>query len=93
MPKKTKKQITCEKLSSDVIDEANFLLEDHSMPRSIQLIIKSIPLKLEANLNNLEVSSILYLLEDSVNNIGNNDYRSIIWGLISKLERLKENMK
>ena len=93
MTKKTKKQILCEQLSSEIIDESNYLLEDYAMPKSIRLIIKTIPERLEKNLNSLEVSTILYEIEEAVNGMGTYDYRSTVWGLISKLETLKEKMK
>ena len=93
MVKKTKKQILCEQLSVEIIDESNYLLEDHNMTKSVRLIIKTITERFENNFNNLEVSTILYKIEEAVNGMGTYDYRSTVWGLISKLETLKEKMK
>ena len=93
MIKKTKKQILAEQLSLEIINESNYLLEDYSMPKTIRLIIKTIPERLDKNLTNLEVSTILYEIEEAVNGMGTYDYRSTVWGLISKLETLKEKMK
>jgi len=93
MAKKTKKQILCEQLSSEIIAESNYLLEDYSMPKSVRVVIKTIASRLDGDFSSLEVSTILYEIEEAVNGIGTYDYRSTVWGLISKLETLKEKMK
>ena len=83
----------CEEMATEIIAEANYLLEDHSIPRNVQVVIKSMQGKLNKNLCSIEVSSTLYELEETINNMNTPDCRSIVWGLISKLETLKEKMK
>jgi uncharacterized protein (UPF0147 family) len=93
MQKKPKKAEEIEKLVSEIISEAEFLLEDHNLPKNIMLVIRTIEPRLKENTTPLEVSSILYELEDTTNNTNAPEFRSVIWSIISKLENLKENMK
>ena len=93
MVKKTKNQLICEEMSKGIIDEANFLLEDHTIPRNVQNVIKSMQERITKNLCTLEVTSALYKLEETINNMNVSDCRSIVWNLINKLEALKEKMK
>lgn len=93
MPRITKKQEYCQNMVVEIISEADYLLEDQTIPKNVQNIIKNIKTKLSNNLCSLEISSILYELEETINNVNVNDCRSVVWSLISKLETLKENMK
>jgi len=93
MQTKQKKKEISEQLILEIISEAEFLLEDHSLPKNITNVIRTIEPRLKENLTHLEVSSLLYELEDTTNNTNTPEFRSIIWSLISKIETLKENMK
>jgi uncharacterized protein (UPF0147 family) len=93
MPKITKKQELCNKMVQEIIEESDYLLEDHTIPKNVLGVIRNIKSKLTDNLCSLEVSNILYELEESINTINATEYRSVVWSLISKLENLKENMK
>ncbi|MDD3178135.1 MAG: UPF0147 family protein [Candidatus ainarchaeum sp.] len=93
MIKKTKKQEICEKMAKEIIDEADFLLEDHTIPKNVQYVIKNMQERIKKNLCSLEVSSTLYNLEETISNMTVSDCRSSVWNLINKLESLKEKMK
>jgi len=93
MAKVTKKQIICENMAKEIVDEADYLLEDHTIPKNVQQVIKGLKKRLNENLCSLEVSTILYELEETINNMNAPDCRTIVWSLISKLETLKEKMK
>lgn len=93
MPKITKKQELCQELAKEIISEADYLLEDQTIPKNVSIAIKNIKNKLNNNLCSLEISSILYELEEAVNSVNGTESRSIVWSLISKLENLKEKMK
>ena len=93
MPKKTKKQIACEQMMEEIIDEAEFLLEDRNMPKNLNTVLNKIEDRLSKNLCSLEVSTILYELEESTDTLSAPEYRSVVWPLITKLETLKEKMK
>jgi len=93
MPRITKKQEKCQEMVVEIISEADYLLEDQTIPKNVILIIRNIKKKLESNLCSLEISSMLYELEETINNVNATECRSVVWSLISKLENLKENMK
>ncbi len=93
MPKITKKQELCNKMVLEIISEADYLLADQTIPKNVLGVIRSIKSKLTDNLCSLEVSNILYELEETINTVNATEYRSVVWSLISKLETLKENMK
>jgi uncharacterized protein (UPF0147 family) len=93
MQKQTKKQEQCQQLAQEIISETDYILEDQTIPKNVLTIIKSIKIKLSDNLCSLEISSILYKLEETTNSTNANESRSIVWSLISKLENLKEKMK
>lgn len=93
MPRLTKKQIFCQEMAQEIISEADFLLEDQTIPKNVSVVIRNIRNKLSDNLCSLEISSILYELEEATNAVNATESRSIVWGLISKLETLKEKMK
>lgn len=93
MPKNTKKQELCQTLAKEIIEEADYLLEDQTIPKNVLNVIRSIKSKLSNNLCSLEISSILYELEETINNVNATECRSVVWSLISKLENLKEKMK
>jgi uncharacterized protein (UPF0147 family) len=93
MPRVTKKQEFCQKMALEIISEADYLLEDRTIPKNVSNVIKNIKTKLANDLCSLEISSILYELEEAINSVNATDSRSIVWPLISKLEHLKENMK
>jgi len=83
-----------DELVQGIINEAEFILEDRSIPKNMQQIISSISARIKENLTTLEISNILYELEDITNNTNVPDFcRSTIWSLITKLEMLKENLK
>ncbi|MFH0906574.1 MAG: UPF0147 family protein [archaeon] len=89
-----KKKINCEEMLTNIKQEIDFLLEDKTMPKNLRISIGGIDEKLKKNLCALEVSTIMYELEDLTNNNNVPDFcRSAIWSLISKLEHLKENIK
>lgn len=93
MPKLTKKQLLCQDLATEIISEADYLLEDQTIPKNVQIVIRNIKNKLDNKLCFLEISSILYELEETINSVNATESRSIVWSLISKLENLKERMK
>ena len=80
-------------MAKEIIDEADFLLEDYTIPKNVQNVIKSMQERIQKNLCSLEVSSALYELEETINNMNVSDCRSIVWNLINKLEALKKKMK
>jgi len=88
-----KKKEICDKLIKEIITEVEYLLEDHTIPKNITNVIRSVEERLQKNLNSVEVSSIIYELEDSANGLNAPEFRSVVWGLISKLETLMENLK
>ncbi len=89
----TKKKEICDKLIKEIMTEAEYLLEDHTIPKNITNVIKSVEERLQKNLNSVEVSSIIYELEDTANGLNAPEFRSVVWSLISKLETLMENLK
>jgi len=93
MPKTTKKQEICQKLAQEIILEADYILEDQTIPKNVLTIIKNVKTKLSDKLTTLEISSVLYELEETTNSVNATESRSIVWSLISKLENLKEKMK
>ncbi len=93
MVSKIKKEEMCQTIVKEIINEVEYLLEDRSIPKNISQVIKSVEERLKQNLTQVEVSTILYELEDTANGINAPEYRSVVWSLISKLETLKENMK
>lgn len=93
MPKLTKKQELCQTMVQAIIEEADYLLEDQTIPKNVLGVIRNIKTKLNNNLCSIEVSSILYELEETINNVNATECRSVVWSLISKLETLKENIK
>ncbi len=93
MPKLTKKQLMCQDMAKEIILEAEYLLEDQTIPKNVSIVIRNIKTKLSNNLCSLEISSILYELEETINSVNATESRSVVWNLISKLESLKENLK
>jgi uncharacterized protein (UPF0147 family) len=93
MVRETKKQIIYKNIVLEIKKEAQYLLEDDTIPKNVHYAIRNINDKLNDTLCSVEVSTILYELEDTINNTNSSDCRSIVWGLISKLETLKEKMK
>lgn len=93
MKKLTKKQIVCKQLTEQIIQEAEYLLEDHALPNNVLGIIRNIKTKLSKDLCAVELSSMLYALEETINSVNAMEHRSLVWSLISKLENLKENIK
>jgi uncharacterized protein (UPF0147 family) len=93
MPKITKKQMLCQELAVEIISEADYLLEDQTIPKNVLIVIRNIKNKLDNKLCFLEISTILYELEETINSVNAAESRSIVWSLISKLENLKERMK
>ncbi len=92
LTKKEKDKIN-EEIIKQIVEEANFLLEDKSIPRNITNILSNIEKRLKTNLNVVEVSTIVYELEETTNSVNMTEYRSVVWAIISKLEGLKENLK
>ncbi|HOD89860.1 MAG TPA: UPF0147 family protein [archaeon] len=92
LTKKEKDKIN-EEIIKQIVEEANFLLEDKSIPRNITNILSNIEKRLKTNLNVVEVSTIVYELEETTNSVNMTEYRSVVWSIISKLEGLKENLK
>ncbi|HRS42267.1 MAG TPA: UPF0147 family protein [Candidatus Diapherotrites archaeon] len=92
MPKK--KKVDTSKMIQEIVSEIEFLAEDGSIPKNLKTLILSIDKRLEKKCDDLEISSILYELEDATNNNNVPQFcRSAVWSLISKLENLKESIK
>lgn len=89
-----KKTVDTSKMIQEIVSEIEFLAEDGSIPRNLRTLILSIEKRLEKKCDDLEISSILYELEDVTNNNNVPQFcRSAVWSLISKLENLKESIK
>lgn len=92
MPKK--KTIDTSKMIQEINSEIEFLIEDSSIPKNLKGLLNGIENRLTTKCNDLEISSILYELEDITNNNNVPQFcRSAVWSLISKLEKLKESIK
>jgi uncharacterized protein (UPF0147 family) len=92
MPKK--KIVDTSKMIEEIVSEIEFLAEDGSIPKNLKTLILGIEKRLEKKCDDLEISSILYELEDITNNNNVPQFcRSAVWSLISKLENLKESIK
>jgi len=92
MPKK--KNIDTSKMIEEIVSEIEFLVEDGSIPKNLKTLILGIDERLKKKCDDLEISSILYELEDITNNNNVPQFcRSAVWSLISKLENLKESIK
>jgi len=89
----TKKEEICKKLITEIMQETEYLLEDHTIPKNITNVIRSVEERLQKNLSPVEVSSIIYELEETANGLNAPEFRSVVWALISKLETLMENLK
>jgi uncharacterized protein (UPF0147 family) len=82
------------KLIEEILMEIEFLNEDNSLPKNLKMLINNIEERLNKKCDDVEISSILYELEDLTNNTNLPQFcRSAAWSLISKLEILKESMK
>lgn len=93
MAKITKKQMICKTMATEIVEEAEYILEDHTIPKNVIMVIRKVKDKLNNDLCSLEVSTILYELEETINNMNATECRTVVWGLISKLETLKEKIK
>lgn len=92
MPKK--KIVDTSKMIAEIVAEIEFLTEDSSIPKNLKLLLNSIEGRLTKKCDDLEISSILYALEDITNNNNVPQFcRSAVWSLSSKLENLKESIK
>jgi uncharacterized protein (UPF0147 family) len=81
-------------LLKEIIEEVDFLNEDHAIPKNVRLILNTIEERLSKRFDTVELSSILYELEDVTTASNMPQFcRSSVWSLINKLEALKENMK
>lgn len=91
--KKNKKEDTS-KIVEDIVAEVEFLTEDTSIPKNLKSLLNSIEERLKTKCNSIEISSIMYELEDITNNNNVPQFcRSAVWSLVSKLENLKEQIK
>jgi uncharacterized protein (UPF0147 family) len=83
----------CKELIEEIILEIEFINEDNSIPKNLKLLLKNIEHKINKDCNDVEISNILYELEDLINNTNMPQFcRSAVWSLVSKLEILKESM-
>ena len=81
-------------LFKDIKDEIEFLSEDNAIPKNVRQIINTIEERLEKKYDVVELSSILYELEDATTASNLPQFcRSAVWSLINKLETLKESLK
>ncbi|MDD3244957.1 MAG: UPF0147 family protein [Candidatus ainarchaeum sp.] len=91
---KKKDQEINKKLIEEIILEIQFLEEDGSIPKTMKNLICDIEKRLQNQCTALEISNILYELEELTNNNNVPQFcRSAVWSLISKLEKLKETVK
>jgi len=80
-------------LIEEIIQEIEFLNEDRSIPKNLKILLNSVEEKINKNCNDVEISNILYKLEDLTNSTNMPQFcRSAVWSLVSKLEKLKESM-
>ncbi len=78
----------------EVVEEIEFLNEDNAIPKNVRAILETIEERLKKRYDVVELSSILYELEDATNVTNMPQFcRSAVWSLINKLETLKEKMK
>jgi len=88
------KTIDTSKDIEDVIAEIEVLIEDSAIPKNLKLLLAGIEERLNTKCNAVEISCIMYELEDITNNNNVPQFcRSAVWSLISKLENLKEQVK
>ncbi len=91
MPKKI---VDTSKMIQEIVSEIEFLIEDGSIPKNLKRLLNGIEERLKKKCDDIEISSILYELEDITNNNNVPQFcRSAMWSLISKLENLKESIK
>jgi uncharacterized protein (UPF0147 family) len=89
-----KKKIDTSEILEEIIAEIEFLIEDSSIPKNLKLLLNGIEARLTKKEDVVEISSILYQLEEITNNNNVPQFcRSAVWSLISKLEKLKETIK
>jgi len=89
-----KKKIDTSEILEEIIAEIEFLIEDSSIPKNLKLLLNGIEARLTKKEDVVEISSILYQLEEITNNNNVPQFcRSAVWSLISKLEKLKEIIK
>jgi len=92
MPKK--KIVDTSKMIQEIVSEIEFLMEDSAIPKNLKIVLNGIEGRLQKKCDDLEISNILYQLEDITNNNNVPQFcRSAIWSLSSKLENLKESIK
>ncbi len=78
----------------EIIEEIEFLNEDNAIPKNVRLILNTIEERLKAKKDVVELSSILYELEDATTASNMPQFcRSAVWSLINKIETLKESLK
>jgi uncharacterized protein (UPF0147 family) len=83
-----------EELINEIKQEIQFLNEDPTIPKNLRDLINNIEKRLKKKCDAVEISSIIYELEDITNNNNMPQFcRSALWSLISKLETLKESIK
>ncbi len=89
-----KKIIDTSKAVEDIVAEIEFLIEDSAIPKNLKILLTGIEERLKTKCNVVEISGIMYELEDITNNNNVPQFcRSAVWSLISKLENLKEQVK
>lgn len=89
-----KQTINTSKVVNDIVAEIEFLIEDTAIPKNLKTLLVSIEERLETKCNAVEISSIMYELEEMTNSNNVPQFcRSAIWSLLSKLENLKEQVK
>lgn len=89
-----KKKIDTSEILEEIITEIEFLIEDSSIPKNLKQLLNGIEERLNKKEDVVEISSILYELEEITNNNNVPQFcRSAVWSLISKLEKLKETIK
>jgi uncharacterized protein (UPF0147 family) len=80
-------------LIEEIIQEIEFLNEDRSIPKNLKILLNSVEERINKNCDDVEISSMLYELEDLTNGTNMPQFcRSAVWSLVSKLEKLKESM-
>jgi len=89
-----KKIIDTSKAVEDIVAEIEFLIEDSAIPKNLKILLNGVEERLKTKCNVVEISGIMYELEDITNNNNVPQFcRSAVWSLISKLENLKEQVK
>lgn len=90
----SKKTIDTSKIVEDIVAEIEFLAEDNAIPKNLKNLLNGIEERLKTRCNVVEISGIMYELEDITNNNNVPQFcRSAVWSLVSKLENLKEQVK